>query len=136
MGKLALGAGVGAWLAWLGAVAESTPPHQLGYWSAPSWIATAAVVVGTLGWALADKADPRIGMLEREVAELHLHLRDAHRLAEAHVTTGTVGPAGPPQGPANSAFTAGAATAQGTFTASAGGTVQNPPPAEEEEAPR
>lgn len=63
MGQLLVGAGVGGWLTWAGAVAAGTA--HLDYWAIPSIIATIALVLGIVLWVLG--AEPPMREVLREV---------------------------------------------------------------------
>ena len=129
MGKVLLGAGVGAWLAWAGAVSDSFPPHQLHYWAGPSLLATVAIVGGAMLWVVAAHDDARIAILQREVDALHEHLRESHvvnQLLASKPTTGMTGPAGPLPGPGNATWQGSGRSAMRLF-GRAYGTVLPPP---------
>jgi hypothetical protein len=128
VGKVTLGAGVGAWLAWAGAVASSISPHHLHYWATPSMLATVAMILGAILWIIAVHDDPRIAMLQTENDRLHGHLSDAHQ-AFARVSGGITKSAGPPAGPSNVVFpiaASGSAVAQ--ISSLAPGEVRFVPP--------
>jgi len=133
VGKIALGAGIGAWLAWAGAVEGSFSPRRLHYWAAPSQVATVVIVMGAIAWWVAAHPDPRIAEFQKENELLHGHLKDAHRVMLVSKSEGVSGPAGPPAGSSNvSAFPGVAvnATARASigFTGHAAGAVELPTP--------
>jgi hypothetical protein len=73
-----IGAGAGAWLAWIGAVQASFAPHKLHYWSVSSKVATAAIVVGLIARWLGSKEDPRIKLLGDQVTNRDEQIRTLH----------------------------------------------------------